>query len=103
MKWDIDFTKGFNADSFTINGWHVIPTTIAIIVIIIIIILVLNSKSRFDSSNENINEDYDSVGCVRDNRNFPQGKLPGSYLGLNDASKMNLFPSFYKNSSINSS
>ena len=76
---------------------------ILILSIIIGIIIINFMKSNFEQADENdlISENYSEMGCERENRSFPSGHLPGSYLGLNSATKMNLFPSFYKNSSNN--
>jgi len=37
------------------------------------------------------------VGCSNENRVYPSGRVPGSYLGLTDAEKNGLLKEYIKN------
>lgn len=60
-----------------------------VFVLMIITLFVFTNKSTFMEMN------YGS--CTRDNRNYPQGKVPGSYLGLTPAEKEGLLVNFILN------
>jgi hypothetical protein len=60
-----------------------------VFVLMIITLIVFTNKSTFMEMN------YGS--CTRDNRNYPQGKVPGSYLGLTPAEKEGLLVNFILN------
>jgi hypothetical protein len=60
-----------------------------VFVLLIVTLFVFTNKSTFMEMN------YGS--CTRDNRNYPQGKVPGSYLGLTPAEKEGLLVNFILN------
>jgi len=60
-----------------------------VFVLIIITLVIFTNKSTFMEMN------YGS--CTRDNRNYPQGKVPGSYLGLSQSEREGLLVNFILN------
>jgi hypothetical protein len=68
---------------------NVILGTGIVFVLLIVTLFVFTNKSTFMEMN------YGS--CTRDNRNYPQGKVPGSYLGLTPAEKEGLLVNFILN------
>ena len=71
-----------------------------ILTLIILIIILLVTKSTFGGPYS-----YESAGCMRDNRSFPEGNVPGSWLGMTTAEKNNIIyqnnlTNFVKNSSV---
>jgi hypothetical protein len=73
---------------------------VLIIILLIVIIILCCKKSTFGSINDILNNNYGSGGCTSENRQFPEGKVPGSYLGLSDSEKNNLLKKFVDNSSL---
>ena len=67
------------------------------ILLFVVICFTFYRKSKYENIEFDANN-YDN-GCSRDNRVYPEGNLPGSYLNLSDAEKNNL-KRFIKNSSI---
>ena len=70
------------------------------VIITILIIILLVTKSTFGGPYS-----YASAGCMRDNRSFPEGNVPGSWLGMTTAEKNNIIyqnnlTNFVKNSSV---
>lgn len=66
---------------------------IGVVVLVIIVIILTYTKSTF--IDDILTNKYGN--CTRDNRNYPQGKIPGSYLGLTRAEKEGLFVNFVLN------
>ena len=60
-----------------------------VFVLMIVTLFVFTNKSTFMEMN------YGS--CTRDNRNYPQGKVPGSYLGLTPSEREGLLVNFILN------
>jgi hypothetical protein len=60
-----------------------------VFILMIITLVVFTNKSTFMEMN------YGS--CTRDNRNYPQGKVPGSYLGLSQSEREGLLVNFILN------
>ena len=72
------------------------------VIITILIIILLVTKSTFGGPYD---DTYASAGCMRDNRSFPEGNVPGSWLGMTTAEKNNIIyqnnlTNFVKNSSV---
>ena len=68
---------------------------ICIIFVFILIALFFN-KSTFGGPYE---DTYESNGCEQDNRIYPSGHIPGSWVGMTTAEKNNL-KNFINNSSV---
>jgi hypothetical protein len=66
-----------------------------IILILILIVVIFFNKSTF--IDQIVNQNYNSTGCTRENRSFPSGHLPGSYLGLTKAEQANILKKFIEN------
>ena len=52
-------------------------------------------KSGFVADIANLN--YNNEGCSRENRVYPSGNVPGSYLGLTEAERNGLLKDFIMN------
>lgn len=63
------------------------------VVLVIVIIVLTYTKSTF--IDDILTNNYGN--CTRDNRNYPQGKVPGSYMGLTPAEREGLFVNFVLN------
>ena len=63
------------------------------IVLVIVIILLTYTKSTF--IDDILTNNYGN--CTRDNRHYPQGKIPGSYLTLTKPEREGLFVNFVLN------
>ena len=68
---------------------------IGTVLIIIIGIVLFTVKSTFTVYNDT----YKSNGCTQDNRTYPSGNVPGSWLGMTTSEKNNLV-NFINNSSV---
>jgi len=64
-----------------------------VIVLMIITLVIFTKKSTF--IDDILTNNYGS--CTRDDRNYPQGKVPGSYLTLTPTEKNNMFVQFINN------
>ena len=64
-------------------------------VVLILIFVVFVQKSGFVADIANIN--YNNQGCSMENRVYPSGKIPGSYLGLTEAERNGLLKDFIMN------
>ena len=64
-------------------------------VAILLVIVFFVQKSGFIADIANIN--YNNQGCSRENRVYPSGNIPGSYLGLTQAEKNGLLKEFIMN------
>ena len=69
---------------------------ISCVIIFLLIILLFIFKSNFKGA---YTDNYENEGCMHDNREIPQGSVPGSWLGLSSGEKKNL-ELFIKNSSV---
>ena len=67
--------------------------TFFVIALMIVTLVIFTTKSTF--IDDILKNNYGS--CTRDDRNYPQGKVPGSYLTLTPAEKNNLFVQFINN------
>ena len=65
------------------------------VLFIILLISAVTTKSGFIGGILNTN--YGSAECTRENRAYPSGKVPGSYLGLTQAERDNLLRDFIDN------
>ena len=63
------------------------------VVLVIVIIVLTYTKSTF--IDDILTNNYGN--CTRDNRSYPQGKVPGSYMGLTPAEREGLFVNFVLN------
>ena len=68
------------------------------LIIIVVVLIIVYTKSPFENIKSLLNDNYNSR-CTVENRQYPQGNVPGSYLGLSDAEKNNL-KLFINNSSV---
>ena len=59
------------------------------------LLLVSLTKDTFIDSL--LNDNYSKRGCTRENRYYPTGKIPGSYLGLTEAERQGLLKDFINN------
>jgi hypothetical protein len=67
-----------------------------------LILLFFFQKSGFVSNiNYILNGNYNNNGCSRENRVYPSGKIPGSYLGLTQAERENLLKLFINDNKNN--
>jgi hypothetical protein len=70
----------------------------ALCAVLILFIIYSYNKGTFGDMNS-IYQSYQ--GCTYDNRNYPEGKIPGSKLGLNESEKRNIqLANFVQNSSV---
>ena len=67
------------------------------VLVIILLISAVTTKSGFIG--DILSSNYGSVGCTKENRVYPSGKVPGSYLGLTQAERANLLKEFIDNNS----
>jgi len=66
------------------------------LIILVVILLFLNLNiSPFTNITDLLNQNYKE--CNRENRIYPSGHVPGSYLGLTKAEKDNIFQSYVEN------
>ena len=63
---------------------------------LLFIVILINYKSKFGNISEILNSNYNS-GCQRDNRQYPEGKVPASYMGLNQYEREGLLTKFVNN------
>jgi hypothetical protein len=68
---------------------------VIVVIVIIGLIVLFTVKSTFTVYNDT----YESNGCTQDNRTYPSGNVPGSWLGMTTAEKNNLV-NFINNSSV---
>ena len=66
-----------------------------LILVIILLISAVTTKSGFIG--DILNTNYGSVGCSKEDRAYPSGKVPGSYFGLTQAERDNLLKGFIDN------
>ena len=66
--------------------YKIIIGIVVIVVIVVIGIALFTVKSTFTVYNDT----YESNGCTQDNRTYPSGNVPGSWLGMTTAEKNNL-------------
>jgi hypothetical protein len=62
----------------------------------ITVVIIALTKSNFGNLNPLaiLNNNYNTRGCSYDNREVPEGKVPGSYLGLSEVEKNQLLRNF---------
>jgi len=68
----------------------------ALCVLLLLIVVLINYTSKFGNITEILNSNYNS-GCQRDNRQYPEGKVPASYMGLNQYEREGLLTKFVNN------
>jgi hypothetical protein len=68
---------------------------ILIVLTVLVAVCLINNKSTF--IDQIVNDNYTSTGCTREDRSFPSGHIPGSYLGLTKAERENLLKKFIEN------
>ena len=61
------------------------------------IALLINSNSKDTFIGNILNDNYNKKKCTNENRYYPMGKIPGSYLGLTEAEKQGLLKDFINN------
>ena len=61
----------------------------------LILLFFISQKSGF--TNFILNDNYTNKGCSSENRVYPSGNVPGSYLGLTEAEKNGLLKDFIMN------
>jgi len=71
------------------------PLKIGLIILAIILLGLNLNISGFTNISDLLNQNYKE--CNRENRVYPSGKVPGSYLGLTKAEKDNIFQSYVEN------
>ena len=71
------------------------PLIIILTILAILAIILMYNKSTFGGL---YTDTYASEGCEKNDRTFPSGHVPGSWLGMTTAEKNNL-TNFIKNSS----
>jgi hypothetical protein len=62
-----------------------------VLILIILIVFVELTKNNFENVNPSMNDNYE---CNENKRLFPEGKIPGNYLGLNKYNLDNLTKKF---------
>ena len=67
-------------------------------VLVLVVVLMTITKSGF--VDDILNNNYGTIGCSRENRVYPSGKVPGSYFGLTQAERDNLLKGFIKNNNF---
>jgi hypothetical protein len=73
--------------------------TILFIIFVLAILYLLSCKSKFNNIEMQMNQNYSTPGnCIRNDREYPEGKIPGSYLGLNRYERAELLKRFIDNS-----
>ena len=72
---------------------------IAALCVIAFVISMIITMSKFDNIQMQLTQNYSTVGekCQRNDRQYPEGKVPGSYLGLNRAERAELLRRFVSN------
>ena len=65
--------------------------------IIVLLALMITNKSSFIG--DILKTNYGNIGCTKEDRVYPSGKIPGSYLGLTQAERDNLLKGFINNNS----
>ena len=60
----------------------------------ITVVIIALTKSNFGNIYGILNNNYTTRGCSYDNRLVPEGKVPGSYLGLSEVEKNQLLRNF---------
>jgi len=66
-----------------------------VIILIIVLFIIMSSKSFFIA--DILNTNYGTVGCSKEDRVYPSGKVPGSYLGLSRIERDNLLKAYIDN------
>lgn len=64
------------------------------ILLLLTIVIIAFTKSKFGDISGILNDNYTTRGCSYDNRQVPEGNVPGSYLGLSDVEKNQLLRNF---------
>ena len=59
----------------------------------VLVLIIVFSKSKFNKITI-IEQNYTNDSCINNDRFYPEGKVPGSYLGLTKAEKDNLLRKF---------
>jgi hypothetical protein len=73
--------------------WKLVLAVVAILIFVVFV-----QKSGFVGTINNIlNDNYNNQGCSMENRVYPSGKIPGSYLGLTEAERNGLLKDFIMN------
>ena len=60
----------------------------------VLVLIIVFSKSKFNHINTIVEQNYTNDSCMNNDRFYPEGKVPGSYLGLTKAEKDNLLRKF---------
>jgi hypothetical protein len=68
--------------------------TLSFLLLVTILFLVFNGKSTFDGA---YSTTYSNSGCEQNDRQYPEGNIPGSYLGLNKYEQEGLLKNFIMN------
>ena len=63
------------------------------VLLLITVVIIAFSVSKFGDISGILNNNYNS-GCEQDNRQYPECKVPGSYLGLNKPERDGLLTKF---------
>ena len=71
---------------------------VAVGVLVLVVVLMTITKSGF--VDDILNNNYGTIGCSRENRVYPSGKVPGSYFGLTQAERDNLLKDFINNNNF---
>jgi hypothetical protein len=72
---------------------------IAIVIMILTLVLLSSTKSQFIG--DILNQNYKNCNNENIGERLPQGKIPGSYLGLTPSEKEGLLKKFIENSPYN--
>ena len=69
-----------------------------LIIAVLIVIYMLFYKSNFNNIEMQMSQNYSTPGnCIRNDREYPEGNIPGSYLGLNRWERAELLKRFIDN------
>jgi hypothetical protein len=69
------------------------------ILVAVVFFLIKCKTSSFGDIQQIANNNYGSSGCSRENREYPSGHIPASWLGLTTAERTNLLKKFIENES----
>ena len=74
---------------------------IAFILFLLVLVFFVQKSGFVGTINSILNDNYNNQGCSMENRVYPSGKIPGSYLGLTQAERDNLLKLFINDNKNN--
>jgi len=63
--------------------------------LLVVVLALLINKSKFIGNI--LNDNYTTNGCIHENRQIPEGRVPGSWLNLNNAERRQILENYVTN------